>query len=358
MKIVAQKDGRADRNGLYRIMIRCRFDDGSQRYVNTGVKVSEREWGKRKRIINNPVKEGIIDKAMIDLEKWRLSVLALGRRPTIDLFDDWINMGASGDTFNNFYSISLENDKTIVELSKRSQRRSLELINQFNPSINFNSIDRKMILAFHNFISGMGFAQNTIKGHHKNFKKFINRAIDEGKLIVTMDRHPYRSFSVPAKESDRQFLSDNEMNVLKDAELLGTLAKVRDLFLFSCDTGMRFADTQSGEIVWNEAGIEYKPGKTQRFTGLVRVPYEVMMFPDHVKNCEGNLLKISNQECNGYLKILMNDCEIKKYLTFHVSRHTFCTNVARKTGNLFKLMKYAGLRKSDTAMIYIHLAGV
>lgn len=30
----------------------------------------------------------------------------------------------------------------------------------------------------------------------------------------------------------------------------------------------------------------------------------------------------------------------------------------RMTGNLFKVMKYAGLRKADTAMVYIHLAGV
>jgi site-specific recombinase XerD len=67
---------------------------------------------------------------------------------------------------------------------------------------------------------------------------------------------------------------------------------------------------------------------------------------------------ITNPEVNRYLKTLMNDCDIDKLLTFHVARHTFLTHLARTTGNLFKVMKYAGLRKTETAMVYVHLAGV
>jgi len=69
-------------------------------------------------------------------------------------------------------------------------------------------------------------------------------------------------------------------------------------------------------------------------------------------------VKITNPEVNRYLKTLMNDCEIDKLLTFHVARHTYLTHLARTTGNLFKVMKYAGLRKTETAMVYVHLAGV
>jgi integrase len=50
--------------------------------------------------------------------------------------------------------------------------------------------------------------------------------------------------------------------------------------------------------------------------------------------------------------------EIDKLLTFHVARHTFLTHVAKNTGSIFQVMKYGGLRKTDTAMIYVHLAGV
>jgi site-specific recombinase XerD len=234
----------------------------------------------------------------------------------------------------------------------------LQIINLFNPAIHFRDIDKQLIVKFHNFLSGLGFAQNTIKKHHKDFKKFINRAIDEGKLSVTLEKHPYRGFSVPAKQSNREHLTPSEMQKIKDAQLTGREAEVRDLFLFSCDTGVRFSDTQGDGIKWRNEGIEYTPTKTQKYTSVVRVPYDVMQYPDFVKSSKGNLVKITNPEANRYLKNIMLSCDIDKLLTFHVSRHTFCTNVARKTGNLFKLMKYAGLRKTDTAMIYIHLAGV
>jgi integrase len=358
MKFVAQIDYRADKQGDHRVMIRCIFEGGEQRYIDTLVKCKRAQWGKRKRVLNDEKKNMVIERQLRKVYDWRFQQITEGKRITAALFDDWMKYGASADTFNVFCVRVLEKDNMLTDASKRSQMRTIQLINQFKPDIYFNQINRKIVIDFHNFIAGFGFAQNTIKKHHKDLKKFINRAIDENKLNVLLGQHPYRGFSVPATQSDRVFLSIREMEILRNTAMVGTQSQVRDLFLFSCDTGIRFSDTQDSSIQFDDEWIAYKPKKTQRYTGLVRVPYNVMQFPNHVKACKDNLLKISNQEANRYLKNIMIDCEIEKLLTFHVSRHTFCTNVARKTGNLFKLMKYAGLRKTDTAMVYIHLAGV
>jgi integrase/recombinase XerD len=359
MNFVAILDHRPDKHNEKRILIRCRFEDKKQRFFNTQIKCTDRQWSKkRRRVINNDLKNRIIEKALLAIQNWKLEIIASGMRPTAELFDDWNSESTTGETFNDFYYYTLENDNTMLEASKRSQRRTLELIGLFKQNIRFDELNRKFVIDFHNFISGYGFAQNTLKSHHKNLKKFINAAITAGKISPTIDTHPYRGFSISAKPSDRVHLTDAELKIIREKEMKGTQARVRDLFLFSCDTGMRFSDTQGDGIRWTEEGVEYSPEKTQKYTGLVRVPFEVMQYPEHVQACKGKLIKISNPEANRYLKSIMIDCELDKLLTFHVSRHTFCTNVARKTGNLFKLMKYAGLRKTDTAMIYIHLSGV
>ena len=47
---------------------------------------------------------------------------------------------------------------------------------------------------------------------------------------------------------------------------------------------------------------------------------------------------------------------IGKKMSAHVGRHTFLTHIAAKTGNVFTVMSLGGIRKVDTAMVYVHLA--
>ena len=56
------------------------------------------------------------------------------------------------------------------------------------------------------------------------------------------------------------------------------------------------------------------------------------------------------------MKQLAELAGIRKKMSAHVGRHTFLTHIAAKTGNVFTVMNLGGLRKVDTAMVYVHLA--
>ncbi len=73
-------------------------------------------------------------------------------------------------------------------------------------------------------------------------------------------------------------------------------------------------------------------------------------------NLETVFRPMSDQVANRHLKIIGVDAKISTPLNFHVSRHTFCTLAAHKTGSVFKVMEYAGLYGVDTAMIYVNLS--
>jgi site-specific recombinase XerD len=63
--------------------------------------------------------------------------------------------------------------------------------------------------------------------------------------------------------------------------------------------------------------------------------------------------KISNQEMNRSLKLIAEICGIKKYLTFHLARHTFATTVTLMNGvPIETISKLLGHTKLSTTMIY------
>ncbi|MDP0971665.1 tyrosine-type recombinase/integrase, partial [Klebsiella pneumoniae] len=57
-------------------------------------------------------------------------------------------------------------------------------------------------------------------------------------------------------------------------------------------------------------------------------------YKDHPKvQITGKLLPVySNQKTNLYLKEIAKELKIKKYLTFHIARHTFATTVTLTNG--------------------------
>ena len=74
-----------------------------------------------------------------------------------------------------------------------------------------------------------------------------------------------------------------------------------------------------------------------------------------VFNRRNRLKYIPVQMVNLYLKNIYIEAEIPFPLNFQESWHTFCTLIANKTGSVFEVMRYAGIYKVDTAMVYVNL---
>jgi len=64
--------------------------------------------------------------------------------------------------------------------------------------------------------------------------------------------------------------------------------------------------------------------------------------------------RISNQKANLKLKLVALLAKINKVLTFHVSRHTFGTNLAAATSDRFLIKELMGHADIKTSMVYIH----
>lgn len=82
----------------------------------------------------------------------------------------------------------------------------------------------------------------------KTLRAYVNRAIQES--FLEADHDPFRRFSTAkyrkvASQTTRKYLTPEEVYAIENLEIpshLTYLKKIRDMFLLSCYTGLRYSD--------------------------------------------------------------------------------------------------------------------
>lgn len=183
-------------------------------------------------------------------------------------------------------------------------------------------------------------AHNTTMKHIQTFKTIYKVAIAHG----WTDKDPFQKYKISLREVVRDYLTEKELHQLINTDLPpNKLANVRDLFLFSCFTGLAYIDLYNLSVknIYKENGkywIRTRRQKTNVKSNipLLDIPLKLVLKskPDF-ENAEPNdkiFRVISNQKANVYLKELAEICSIKKCLTFHIARHTFATTITLNNG--------------------------
>ena len=137
---------------------------------------------------------------------------------------------------------------------------------------------------------------------------------------------------------------------------------VRDIFLFSCFTGLAYIDVANlteDNIVELDGRkwIMTKRQKTNIATNilLLEIPGMILEKYRPVRKERKLLPVISNQKMNGYLKEIADLCGIKKHLTFHMARHTFATMSLSKGVPIESVSKMLGHTNIRTTQIYARI---
>ena len=139
-------------------------------------------------------------------------------------------------------------------------------------------------------------------------------------------------------------MTEKEIQDLMEKELVSDrLELVRDIFIFSCFTGLAYIDVKQlskDNIVLGIDGDKWINKNRQKTDTSSRIPilptaqFIIDKYANHpVCVNEDKLLPIfSNQKMNAYLKEIATVCGINKELTFHIARHTFATTVTLSNG--------------------------
>lgn len=174
---------------------------------------------------------------------------------------------------------------------------------------------------------------NTTAKFMQFFKRIILIARNNGILIGD----PFANYKIRLEKVDRGYLTEDEIKIILKKKMVSErLENVRDLFIFSCFTGLAFSDIhglRKEHIVEDSNGVRWirkgrQKTKIMCNIQLMEVPLKILEKYSTNEYCRkhGVLFPVlCNQKMNACLKELADICGIKKTLTTHVARHTFAT---------------------------------
>lgn len=226
--------------------------------------------------------------------------------------------------------------------------------------IDITKIDHAFITDYEFWLRSVrNCANNTAVKYIKNFNKIIKICLANDWL----DKNPFANYKSKVKEVERVYLSEEEIQSIIEKEFkTERLSLVRDIFLFSCFTGLAYVDVKNLTKSHISFGIDGEKWifthrqKTESASKIPILPVTQMIIDKYENHPQSNnqekLLPIlSNQKMNAYLKEIAAVCEIEKELTFHIARYTFATTVTLTNGvpieSVSKMLGHKNLRTTQ-----------
>lgn len=282
----------------------------------------------------------------------------MDRYLTIEDFAKQFQNNQDKENFIDFFNAEIKLlSKTMVYQTVIIYKVALKKLQEVNPNIRFGDLDFNLIREFDHSMRKNGLSNNTRAKYHKKIKSIINSAIKQGYEI----KNPYKDFEVKENQTDRVFLSGDEVQQLYDLYVKDALDETKQevlrAFLFSCFTSIRISDIQLlGAKNISKSQISFTPQKTKGIEKKVEIPLTKIakqLLRNYKALKQFNLP--SNQNVNEYLKVIAEKAEIDKHLTFHVGRHTFATLFLEMGGRVEVLQKIMGHYNIRDTMIYVHI---
>lgn len=370
------KSTKANANGLLPIYVRLTVD-GKRLEFSTKKFVEKSKWSNELSKMKGTSEEARSINSYLDLMKAKvlevqMELLHRNEALTIENFKSKI-LGTE-ERQRMLVPIFQDHNNKIKELVGKeyapgtleryttSLKHTIEFMQwKYNVSdIDITKIDHAFITDYEFWLRSVrNCANNTAVKYLKNFNKIIKLCLANDWL----DKNPFANYKSKVKEVERVYLTEAEIQSIIEKDFkTERLSLVRDIFLFSCFTGLAYIDVKNLTKAHVSYGIDGEKWifthrqKTESASKIPILPVTQMIIDKYENHpqCinEDKLLPIlSNQKMNAYLKEIAGVCEIEKELTFHIARHTFATTVTLTNGvpieSVSKMLGHKNLRTTQ-----------
>ncbi len=232
---------------------------------------------------------------------------------------------------NGFKPNTLKGYQTSISHLKAYLKKNYDVYD-----ITVSNIDHSFIYDYEFYLrSELGCSEISAAKYIKHLRKIIRICIAHRWI----NDDPFAFYHSKAKPTKKEFLSKDELFRIEEKFFqMPRLSYVRDTFIFSCYTGLSYADVKKLSEKDVAKGVDGKlwiitereKTGTASNIPLLSKPLAIL---ERYKSCplcisKGLLLPtLSNQKMNSYLKEIADLCGVSKTLTFHMARHTFATTV-------------------------------
>ena len=375
------KKSRTAKEGRFPIYSRLTVDSKRVEW-NTQRMCTAEQWSTKSCRVSGTSKEAKAINAWLEqlnakLYEAQRELLAAGKEVTAKAVRGLYNGESVDDTsihkilevyqyHNDQFASLVGKEFAIGTLKKfKTAYKSLEAFIKHKYKVNDLSLDKlnhQFITEYeYNLKTVNNIQHNTAMGMIKKLKKIVRQCVANDWLV----KDPFMAYKIKTRETHRAYLSETEIEELTKKKFsTARLELIKDLFLFSCFTGLSYADLialkPSDLVIGIDREIWINTTRTKTGT-LSRIPLlpqalEIIgRYRDDPRAVNAGTVfpSITNQKINAYLKEIADCLGIQKELTFHCARHTFATTVTLTNGvPIETVSKMLGHRSLRTTQIY------
>ena len=329
--------------------------DGNVHEKSLGIKCLYEDWDSEKQSVkNHPIQSAQLDQNLEEAKQRIMGAYYLMQRQDSPFSLSDIVQIATGDRKPDSLSFlqcfadvitRMEKFKGLEgnsEVNLQKHNRCLDHLKNFLFSyykcsdISFHKINRSFLDELSEYLKSVGnCSHNTAMKYMQIIKKIYRIGMDNGWVKI----NAFSNFKFKIKVLARDYLTEEELEKIRRTDFgIERLDYVKDLFLFSCFTGLAYIDIKNLKrnnliTLNNRFWIKSKRTKTGVEAPIPLLQPARLILEKYnpgwqVLSREEFIFRvISNQKLNAYLKEIAQICRIDKIITFHLARHTFATTV-------------------------------
>lgn len=292
----------------------------------------------------------LLDKIRVSINTHFKEILEIREQTTAEAVKNaFLGMASEQDTLVKYFEKHNDNFSQRVGINRepstffeyQNALRHLQnfLKQKYNvKDIPFSALDESFINSYDFYLRvELKRKSNTILGITTRMRKMVKYAICEG--IITAD--PFINYSPERPRSEQKYLTRAELDKIMNTPLdHPNRYLTRDMFLFSCFTGLAFRDmfnlTEKDLHKAIDGKIWIKT--TRQKTGtpceipLLELPLAIIEKYRGLAPEGRLLLMLSCGRLNKNLKKIAAICRIERRLIFHMGRHTYASEITLSQG--------------------------
>ena len=337
-------------------------------YINTGVRVCERQW-QFDKVVRHPQADKLNERLGIMLGRIMAKVndfLSSGKEIDVAKIRREIWETASEKTLIEW----LKNEVALMSVADGTRKHYKTLTKRlgvYGGMSSWQDVTVENIYKWDAWLHSLGgnngkITQSGVWNYHRYLKCLLNRAVRCGKL----SSNPYMLLKGEFSRGDSEnteYLTEDEMRKIQEfSPTPGTwMERVKDLFVFQMFTGLAYSDAQAFDIGKYKC-VEVRDKITGKITKQWRIignriktgePYVNQLLPPAVEVLEKygmQVPQIVNAVYNRELKTIGKALGITTPLHSHLARHTFATWMLRngaKFENVSKMLGHSNIRTTQ-----------
>jgi integrase len=233
-------------------------------------------------------------------------------------------------------------------------------VRYFREDLAFRELNSDFMMDFEHYLRiDQECSHNTVWIYMMPVLRMVQIAIKKGLIRSS----PFQDYKISMQETDRGYLLREQIEQIIDhISSKKRYELVKDLFIFSCFTGLSFVDIKNlrkNNIQSFFDGHQWIISRRQKSKATSNV--RLMEIPKRLINKYLGITRNDfifpvpdNKTCNNHLKKLIEEAGIisEKKITFHTARHTFATMFLTEGVPIESLSKMMGHKSISTTQIY------